>query len=107
MGSLSLSHCLSLCGVQIKKWGGQEVEESGLIIPIWSSRQIPNSAGRQLSWFCQVTVISHSQRQLDQDCSETGFVYSVHILLAAVKSLIDRPDVFCPPSVEMFPVNHS
>lgn len=65
MGSLWLSRCLGLCGVQIKKWGGQEVEESSLIIPIWPSHQIPNSAGRQLSWFCQVTVISHSQRQLN------------------------------------------
>lgn len=79
--------------------GGQEVEESGLIVPISPSHQIPSSAGRQLSWFCQFTVISQSQRQLDQDCSEAEFV---HTLLAAVQSLIDRPVIFFAPPLTCF-----
>lgn len=82
-----------LCGGCRLRNGGQEVEESGLIIPTWPSHQIPSSAGHQLSWFCQFTVISHSQRQLDQDCVEDEFV---HTLLAAAQSLIDRPVIFFP-----------
>lgn len=47
--------------------GGQEAEKNGLIIPFWVLHQIHNSAWCQLSWFCQVTVISLPQRQHGQD----------------------------------------
>lgn len=108
--SLDLCRCPAAsvsAGCRLRN-GGREVEESGLIIPIWpsSSHQIPDSAGRQTfmvtSGHSHLTPSKASLTKIVQDESES-WVYCKRLLGVW---LTDWHFLY-PTSVEMFPVNHS
>lgn len=92
MGSLSLSHCHGLCGVQIKKWGLRKVV---LSFPFG----LPDSQHCRAPAF--MVLSGHSYLTFSKVTWPRLFWG-----LICVKSLIDRLDI--PPlSIEMFLVSHS
>ncbi len=72
-----------------------------LSFPFGLLTRFPTLRGASFHGFVR-SQSSHTQRQLDRDCSEDEFVYSVNKLFAAVKSLIDRTDFF-PHLLKCFP----